>query len=214
MGAMTTTSVAVLTLTPDAREVVLSALAGEPDADKLALVVEISGINGRGYAYDLYFQPTAELPDGASVESSEGITVGVPAASVDRLVGARLEVEEGGLVLVNPNAPSAAEINPGVPAELLEAGVEGPIAQRVIAVLEAQVNPSIASHGGRADLVAMDESEKVVYLALSGGCQGCAMSRMTLSQGIETSLREAIPEITGVVDVTDHASGDSPYYAR
>ena len=84
----------------------------------------------------------------------------------------------------------------------------------MIAVLEAQVNPSIASHGGRADLVAMDESEKVVYLALSGGCQGCAMSRMTLSQGIETSLREAIPEITGVVDVTDHASGDSPYYAR
>jgi Fe/S biogenesis protein NfuA len=84
----------------------------------------------------------------------------------------------------------------------------------VVAVLESQVNPSIASHGGRADLVAMDETEKVAYLALSGGCQGCAMSRMTLSQGIETSLREAIPEITGVVDVTYHASGDSPYYAR
>jgi len=47
-------------------------------------------------------------------------------------------------------------------------------------------------------------------LKLSGGCQGCAMSRLTLSQGIETQLIEAIPELTGVIDVTDHASGEIP----
>ena len=83
-----------------------------------------------------------------------------------------------------------------------------------IAVLDSSVNPAIASHGGRADLVAMDEEKKVAYLKLSGGCQGCAMSRLTLSQGIETQLIEAIPELTGVIDVTDHASGENPFYAK
>jgi Fe/S biogenesis protein NfuA len=76
------------------------------------------------------------------------------------------------------------------------------------------VNPSIASHGGHCDLVALDEENKVAYVKLSGGCQGCAMSRMTLTQGIETTLREAIPALTGVIDVTDHASGVNPFYAK
>jgi Fe/S biogenesis protein NfuA len=79
-------------------------------------------------------------------------------------------------------------------------------------VLEESVNPSIASHGGRADLVAMDEAAGVAYLSLSGGCQGCAMSRQTLTQGIEVSLRDEISEITGIVDVTDHGGGENPYY--
>ncbi len=60
----------------------------------------------------------------------------------------------------------------------------------------------------------MDEEKKVAYVKMSGGCQGCAMSRMTLSQGIETTLREAIPELTGVIDVTDHASGVNPFYTN
>ncbi|MGA2969736.1 MAG: NifU family protein, partial [Acidimicrobiales bacterium] len=56
--------------------------------------------------------------------------------------------------------------------------------------------------------------KKVAYIKMSGGCQGCAMSRMTLTQGIEATLRDAIPELTGVIDVTDHASGDNPFYAN
>jgi Fe/S biogenesis protein NfuA len=105
-------------------------------------------------------------------------------------------------------------MNPGVPAEILALGLDGPMATFAAAVLEQSVNPAIASHGGRADLVALDEDKKVAYVKLSGGCQGCAMSRMTLSQGIETSLREAIPELEGVIDVTDHASGENPFYAN
>jgi Fe/S biogenesis protein NfuA len=101
-----------------------------------------------------------------------------------------------------------------VPPELADKGLDGPLARRVVTVLETSVNPAIASHGGRADLVAMDEDAVVAYLALSGGCQGCAMSRATLAQGIEVQLREEIPELTGVVDVTDHASGATPYYAK
>jgi Fe/S biogenesis protein NfuA len=60
----------------------------------------------------------------------------------------------------------------------------------------------------------MDEEKKVAYVKMSGGCQGCAMSRMTLSQGIETTLREAIPELSEVIDVTDHASGVNPFYTN
>ena len=80
----------------------------------------------------------------------------------------------------------------------------------MVSVLEEQVNPSIAAHGGRADLVAVEDAS--VYLRLSGGCQGCGMAKATLSQGIEVILREAIPEIGNVVDVTDHADGTNPYY--
>ena len=60
----------------------------------------------------------------------------------------------------------------------------------------------------------MDEESHTAYIKLSGGCQGCSMSRMTLSQGIETMLREAIPELEKVLDVTDHASGDNPFYTE
>jgi Fe/S biogenesis protein NfuA len=210
---MTTTSTAVVTLSDEARETVSGALQAETDADALCLVIEVRGVTARGYDYDLYFQPIDELPDGAALDASSGLTVAVPAASVDRLRGAKLEVEDAGLVLVNPNAPSLAERAPGVPEAVLAAGIEGDVAQRVVKVLENSVNPAIASHGGRADLIALDEDEMVAYLALSGGCQGCAMSRATLANGIEVQLREEIPELTGVVDVTDHASGATPYYA-
>jgi Fe/S biogenesis protein NfuA len=211
---MTTTSTTVLTLSDEARDVVVGALAQEADHDSLCLVVEIRGITARGYDYDLYFQPVDELPEGASLDVGDSIRIAVPEASIERLRGARLEIEDGGLVLVNPNAPPATELAPGIPTEILDKGIDGDFARRVVAVLEASVNPAIAGHGGRADLVAMDEDAVVAYLALSGGCQGCAMSRATLAQGIEVQLRDEIPELTGVVDVTDHASGATPYYAR
>ena len=207
----------VLTLTDEARNVVLDALNAEEHSETLALYVEVTGTRGAGYAYDLYFSDRSDAPEGAAIGSDGGVTIVVPPKSVDRLRGSRLEFAAeggGGLVLVNPNAPTPEEINPGVPTDILALGIEGPLAQTAIAVLESSVNPAIASHGGRADLIAMDEEKKVAYLKLSGGCQGCAMSQLTLSQGIETQLIEAIPELTGVVDVTNHASGENPFYAK
>ncbi|HTX62265.1 MAG TPA: NifU family protein [Acidimicrobiales bacterium] len=211
--ARTAEELAVVTLTPEARGVVREALAQEPDPDRLALWLEVRGVQDAQFVYDLYFQAASDADDGdASFEDGE-LTVVVPKSSVDRLRGARLEWNaegEGGLVLVNPNSPEPEEL--GVPAEVMAAGLDGPIGSRVSSVLDQMVNPSIAAHGGRADLVAMDESGGVAYLRLSGGCQGCAMSRMTLTQGIEAALREEVPEITRVVDVTDHSGGANPYY--
>jgi Fe/S biogenesis protein NfuA len=206
----------VLTLTDEARNVVIDALNNETPSETLALWVEVTGTRGAGYAYDLYFSELNLAPEGAAIGHDGEVTIVVPEASVERLRGSRLEFASeggGGLVLVNPNTPTPEEVNPGVPADILALGIEGPLGSVAVVVLEEQVNPSIASHGGRADLIAMDEDSKTAYIKLSGGCQGCAMSRMTLSQGIETMLREAIPELTKVLDVTDHASGVNPFYA-
>jgi Fe/S biogenesis protein NfuA len=205
----------VLTLTDEARKVVLDALSNETPSETLALWIEVTGTRGPGYSYDLYFSELNLAPDDAAIGRDGDVTIVVPLASVERLRGSRLEFASeggGGLVLVNPNNPTPEEVNPGVPANILALGIEGPLATVALTVLEEQVNPSIAAHGGRADLVALDEESKTAYIKLSGGCQGCAMSRLTLSQGIETMLREAIPELVGVLDVTDHASGDNPFY--
>ncbi len=207
----------VLTLTDEARNVVLDALAGEASPQELALWVEVIGTQGPGYSYDLYFSETAQAPEGAAVGRDGDVTIVVPASSVDKLRGSRLEFATnggGGLVLVNPNQPSPSELHPGIPEEILALGVDGDLAVRARRVLDDEVNPSIASHGGRADLVAMDEEKKIAFITMGGGCQGCSLSRMTLSQGIETALRAALPELSEVRDLTDHASGANPYYSH
>jgi Fe/S biogenesis protein NfuA len=203
----------VLTVSPEARATVLEVLSSEADADTLALWLEISGESNGAYAYDMYFQAIADASTGDVVQHDDDLPVVVPEASVERLQGATLdfvtdESGEGGLVVINPNTPPVPTLQ-GLGSSP-EVDLTDPLAQRVVLVLEEQVNPSIASHGGRADLVAVEDSS--VYLRLSGGCQGCGMAKATLSQGIEVILREAIPELTNIVDVTDHADGTNPYY--
>jgi len=207
---------AIVSLTPEAHRVVREALDQEPDPATLALWLEVRGVQEGNFVYDLYFQAVSDAADEDALHHQDDIAVVVPANSVERLRGARLEWSDdgsGGLVLVNPNTPTVEEASPGVPPEILAQGITGPLAVRVSAVLEQAVNPSIASHGGRADLIALDTEQGYAYLRLSGGCQGCAMSQMTLKQGIETTLLEEVPELTKVIDVTDHGEGENPFYA-
>lgn len=77
-------------------------------------------------------------------------------------------------------------------------------------LLEQQINPSIASHGGHISLV--DVSGDKAFVRLEGGCQGCGMADVTLKQGVATEIMARVPQITEVLDVTDHAGGDNPYY--
>jgi Fe/S biogenesis protein NfuA len=201
----------VLTISSEARATVLEVLGNEPEADSLALWLEVSGESNGSYSYDMYFQALADAGVGDVVQHDDDLPVVVPSTSVDRLQGATLDFVtddsgEGGLVIVNPNTPPVPTLQ-GMGSEL---DLSDPLAQRVVSVLEEQVNPSIAAHGGRADLVAVKDAS--VYLRLSGGCQGCGMAKATLSQGIEVILREAIPELANIVDVTDHADGTNPYY--
>ncbi len=91
------------------------------------------------------------------------------------------------------------------------ATAEDTIRAKVEHVLETQINPSVAGHGGRVSL--LDIKGSVVYIKMGGGCQGCGMASVTLKQGIEKSIRHFVPEVSEILDVTDHHSGKNPYYA-
>jgi Fe/S biogenesis protein NfuA len=201
------TDAPLLTITDAAREKILDVRAGEPDGDALALWFDVSGVEGNSFTYDMYFRPVDEAGADDAVQSDPDIPVVVPGESADKVRGSTLDLAAGGMVLRNPNGPSPA---PPTAAAEPPKDLSGPVAQRVLQVLDEQVNPAIAAHGGRADLVAVEEP--VAYLHLSGGCQGCGMAAVTLRQGIEAMIFEAVPEITEVVDATDHASGTNPYY--
>jgi Fe-S cluster biogenesis protein NfuA len=83
--------------------------------------------------------------------------------------------------------------------------------QRVQDVLDMDINPGVAAHGGFVELI--DVRQNDVYLRMGGGCQGCGMATMTLRQGVESAIRRVVPEVGAIFDTTDHAAGRNPYYA-
>ncbi|HET9731825.1 MAG TPA: NifU family protein [Acidimicrobiales bacterium] len=198
----------LLTVTESARQAVLGMRDEEPDGQSLALWLEVNGETGGEYTYDLYFERAADASPADAVDDHGGLSVVIPAAHADRLRGATLDVRDEGLVLVNPNRPTPPASTWAPSAEA--ADLSGPVAQAVIRILAEEINPAIAAHGGSAELVAVEED--VAYLRLGGGCVGCGMARVTLSQGIEVAIVEGVAEISRVVDVTDHASGTNPYF--
>jgi len=205
--------VPVLSVSDAALAKVLELRTDETDPESLGLWVEVGGTSGDAYTYDMYFQAAndAAPDDWTGVQS--GLTIIVPSDSVPKMVGSVLDLNRdllaGGMSIRNPSFPPApAQPSPamtGPPPDL-----SGDVAQRVIQVLERQINPSIAAHGGRADLVAVEDD--AAYLRLSGGCAGCGMAAVTLSEGIEVAIKKSVPEIVKIVDVTDHAAGTNPYY--
>ena len=197
----------VISISDEAREAVLGLRSEEDDAETLALWLEVNGTAGAEYSYDLYFQAAGDAGPDDVVESFAGLPVVIPESSVPRLTGAQLDVREGEMVLANPNRPPAPPS--AAPAD---ADLSTPVAQAVLTVLENDVNPAIAAHGGMAQLVAVEDG--TADLRLLGGCQGCGMASVTLTQGIQVAIQDAVPEIHSVVDVTDHASGTNPYFER
>ena len=194
----------IITVTDEAVEAILGIRENEPDAEDLALTVSITGVRNLQFVYELTFIPTEDAADDDALQTFGDLPVVVRADSVDRLEGATITVREGGLSIDNPNSPSPAVGADGT------AVAEGPVADRVRQVLEERINPAIAAHGGFAELVAIEDD--TAYLRMGGGCQGCGLAQVTLSQGIEVAVKDAVPEINEVVDVTDHASGENPYY--
>jgi len=88
--------------------------------------------------------------------------------------------------------------------------LKGSVAEKIQIIIDEKINPSIASHGGQVALI--DVKDNTAYLQFGGGCQGCGMVDVTLKQGVEVMIKEAIPEIEAVRDITDHAEGTNPYY--
>ncbi|MFO7279809.1 MAG: NifU family protein [Thermoanaerobacterales bacterium] len=198
----------VLTVTEAAREKILELRAQEDDPESLGLRIEVTGVRGVEYTYDLTFDRVASADEAAGdvVEHQGDLPVIVPVDSVDALRGATLDVPrtgaQAGLVLRNPNRPD--------PLSAGNIELTGSIEDKVRQLLDGRINPALAMHGGFAQLDRV-EGDKV-FVTMGGGCQGCAVSAMTLREGIARAITEAIPEVSEVIDVTDHSLGENPYY--
>ena len=194
----------MITFTDRAREMIRSFLDQSEDTD-LALLIRSSGASDEP-GFDLTLVPNTGRPDDECEIEIEGLKVLFPESDAQLLDGAIVDyverVNESGFEVQTTSGAGAAPSRP-------EREPTGEIAERVRTVLETQVNPAIAAHGGMITLVDVEDTD--VYVEMSGGCQGCALSRMTLRQGVERMLRDAVPELTAVHDVTDHASGVNPY---
>ncbi len=196
-----------LEVTEAALEKVIEVRDAEDDPETLGLRVKIVGVSGPEFAYDLAFESVTDAEEGELVyEVGQGLQVMIPGDSIINLTGAVLDLPsnpmQGGLVIRNPNRPN--------PLEGQDIELTGTPAEKLQQLLDRHINPSLAAHGGYAELVKMEDT--VAHILMGGGCQGCAMSAATLRQGIEVMIAEAIPEITEIVDVTDHEAGENPFF--
>lgn len=191
----------MVTFTDGAKAHVVAFLAEE--SEPLAVRIEVLDSSPLAPQYDLALIEDSEKESGDQVYEQGGFEVVVPQSSVDLLQGATVDwvesMQGSGFKVENPNIVPIGE---GL--------AEGPLADRVKQVIEMQVNPAIASHGGSVTLV--EVREDVVYLEMMGGCQGCGMAAVTLAQGIRRIIMENVPDVRDIVDVTNHDAGVSPYY--
>jgi Fe/S biogenesis protein NfuA len=177
----------------------------EADADSLGLRLEIASVVGNEFRYDLSFDEFRKAAFTDEVRTHDGLKVIIPQRDLPNLRAAVLDYNDAqGLVLRNPNTPPPPSVEGLVN--------DDDLAGKVRALVTEQVNPALAAHGGFVTFVGHD-NEGTAYFTMGGGCHGCSMSTATMLDGVQTMLSEALPEITKVRDLTDHATGENPYYA-
>jgi Fe/S biogenesis protein NfuA len=197
----------LVAVTDDALAKILEIRSGEDEPGTLGLRIEVTGVHGVEYAYDLSFETIAEAETDDVTFDTGGLVIMVPANSVDALRGATLDLptnpNQGGLIIRNPNRPNPL-------AGVGELDLTGTVAEKVSTLLDQRINPALGAHGGFATLIGVEAD--TVYVSMGGGCQGCSMSQATLTEGIRAAILDAIPEVTEVVDATNHAAGENPFY--
>jgi Fe/S biogenesis protein NfuA len=188
----------MLTITDLAMEKIQAAMQAEK-AQGMALRMAIVGRGPRGFRYAMGFAPAEDQRPDDKVIQIDGLSVFIDPNSAENLQGSTLDyVEDGfqeGFKVDNPN-PLWRD----------------PVASKVQEVVDTQINPSIAMHGGFVTL--LDVKDGTAYIAFGGGCQGCGMVDATLKDGVEVKIRELVPQVTRVVDTTDHAGGKNPFYGQ
>lgn len=207
----TTTSSLIISVTPEAHRELVTLRDTEPDADRLGLRLEIVSEPGDDFRYDLSFDVVTKAAFTDEVRThldsdnpGQSIKVIIPAKDLDLLQGAVLDhTATQGLVIRNPNKPQLPAIEGLVRDDELSAEVES--------VIAAEVNPALAAHGGFVTYAGHD-GEGTAFLTMGGGCHGCSMSRMTMLDGVQTMLVEQVAGVERVKDITDHATGENPFY--
>jgi Fe/S biogenesis protein NfuA len=202
---VSTGSEPIIEITPAALAKLRELRDAEPDADKLGLRLEVASAPGEDFRYDLSFDEflTAAFTD--EVRTHDGLKVIIPSRDRELLQGAVLDhTDSQGLVIRNPNRPAPPVVEGLTSDDELSATIEAMIAD--------EVNPALAVHGGFVTYVGHD-GEGTAYLTMGGGCHGCSMSRLTMLDGVQTMLSEAIEGVQRVKDLTDHTTGENPYYS-
>lgn len=173
--------------------------------EALGILLRVTAAGTAAANCELEFCEPRDLQGSEWLLECEGFNFYIEGASARWLDGASIDYE--------PNATGGQlDIRaPRIKGELPDA--EAGLVERVRYVLDAEINPRIAAHGGRVSLLEIDAGGAVV-LQFGGGCHGCSMVDMTLKHGVEKTLRERVPEITAVRDATDHGGGSNPYYKQ
>lgn len=186
----------MLTVTQPAQEKIAEILDAR-NIEDLGLRIRVLGRAVESFAYDFSLMPANyQQPDDTIVET-ERFKVYIDQESAPMLQDAviNFDTERNGFLVENPNPVWAHnELGP-----------------KVADVIMSQINPGVASHGGAIMLV--DVKETTAYVRMLGGCQGCGMAGVTLTQGVEQMIKSAVPEISTIVDITHHAAGTNPYFA-
>lgn len=176
----------------------IQAILDEEGLNDGGVRVRVIGRKANEFRHELSIVEPEDIgPEDQCIEV-DGLKVYVDPYTKERINGASIAYVEdtagGGFKVNNPNVPTWSDNDTGVAIQEL---------------IDAEINPQIASHGGFVELV--DVKNNQVYVKMGGGCQGCGMADQTLKHGIERMIREAMPEIEQVIDVTDHGQGINPY---
>jgi Fe/S biogenesis protein NfuA len=188
----------LLTMTPAAREKI-DGVREFNEFPEAVLRIRILGREGQRFRYEIALEDPRDRTDDDLVVDLDGLSVALDPITAADLTGSTVdldaEITGGGLRIDNPNE-----------------GWQDPLARAVQEVLDRQINPGVGSHGGMVTLVEVRDG--AAYLRFGGGCQGCAAVDVTLKHGVETAIRAAVPQVTAIVDATDHEAGTNPYYGH
>ena len=202
---VTNSSDTIIEITPEALSKLLELRDEEPEKERLGLRIEVLLEPGEEFKYDLSFDVVTQAAFSDEVRTIDGLKIIVPQSSVEHIHGATLDYSDRqGLLMRNPNKPPAPVIDGLVSDDEISAQIE--------AVIATDVNPSLAAHGGFVTFVGHD-TDGTAYLTMGGGCHGCSMSKMTMLEGVQTTLVEQVPGVVKVRDLTDHTSGSNPFYS-
>lgn len=187
----------IVTVTDAAREKILEIMEMQNIAGRGSIRVGIAGRGPAGFNYSMSLDEDAQPSEGEAVQDEGQFKILIEGASVEKLRGAAIDfvgqLVGGGFKIDNPNSVW-----------------DDPLAAEIQALIDSQINPGVASHGGFVEL--LDVKDSRVYVRMGGGCQGCGMASVTLKQGVEVLIKQQFPQIEAVVDTTDHAGGENPYY--
>ncbi|MDE0089142.1 MAG: iron-sulfur cluster assembly accessory protein [Candidatus Poribacteria bacterium] len=190
------TEESLLEVTKTAQEKIQTVIDAE-DVEVEGLRISIEGRSASDFQYSLGLATEAEEDD--IIVEMGTFKVLVDAKSAPDLKGAVIDYVEdlnsSGFKIENPNKPTW----------------DNPKAQKIQELIDERINPAVAAHGGQIELLNVEDD--AIYIHMGGGCQGCGMANVTLKHGIEAMIQEVFPEITQVIDTTDHASGTNPYYS-